>query len=210
MYTHTVNDFIDYDGTQLRSHFIYSQSKRFGDGILIFLGKMEVTPEGHMVDLEDVRNDDGIFSPFALQFIIEHFGISLDTAVYRQRLFMSCALEILSEISETVNRLRLEGDDLVLGWGKEKKKLSVSIATKSPTSTLIHTGINIVSVPQGKVKVPTLCLADLVGHFRVNLNAFEKLSDFTKIQEIGIEIADLYKFEVEAINIAQSKVTAVP
>ena len=92
-----------------------------------------------MVDLEDVLNDDFIYSKKMLHFIVEIFGVSLKEGVLVQRLFSSV---IEDKINQKLGGaiLKRRGDDLFF---KDIQKLSVSICTASPTSILIHTGLNI-------------------------------------------------------------------
>ena len=91
-----------------------------------------------MVDIEDVINNEPIYSKYMLSFITEQFGIGLSEGVLRQRLLITIIKELLEERGIFVIR---NGDDLMI----DGKKLSVSIATKSMTSVLIHTGLNILS-----------------------------------------------------------------
>ncbi len=73
-----------------------------------------------------------------LSFITEQFNVELVEGVFRQRLLMCCIKEALEKRGFVVRR---SGDDLFVN----DRKLSVSIATKSMTSVLIHTGVNILS-----------------------------------------------------------------
>jgi uncharacterized protein len=141
---------ICYDGTQLRSHWVYGQSGLLGDAIAAFVGPADV-PTAHMCDLVDVRNDAPIFSRSMLHFIVEHFDAGLPLAVARQRLLVAIAAD---ELRPACPALARSGNDLFAG----EKKLSVSIATASPVSTLIHFAINVESAG---TPVPTLGLADL-------------------------------------------------
>ena len=72
------------------------------------------------------------------------------------------------------------------------KKLSVSIATKSTTSILIHTGLNIVS--EG-APVKASGLTSELG--------------ITDIKEFALEIMKRYSEELEDINLASTKVRGV-
>lgn len=76
---------------------------------------------------------------------MEVFGLPLREGVLIQRLFttiMKSKIEdCLSETRDDV-ALRRFGDDIFVN---DAKKLSVSICTVSPTSTLIHAGLNIES-----------------------------------------------------------------
>lgn len=128
---------IKYTGAELCPHFIYKNFKIAGDAIICFKGPVEVNLS-EMVDIEDVINNEPIKSDKMANFIIEVFNSNLEEAIFRQRLFISIIKETLEDMGITVKR---KGDDLFYN----NKKLSVSIATKSTTSTLIHTGINLVS-----------------------------------------------------------------
>ncbi len=130
---------ITYDGTQLRSNWVQGQTGTKGDVIAAFMGPADV-PIENMVDLEDVAKNAPIFSQKMLHFIVEHFDCDLDLAIARQRLLTSIIVEELNSMiaSDHVKRF---GDDIYDG----DKKLSVSIATSSPVSSLIHFAINILS-----------------------------------------------------------------
>ncbi|MGC8765148.1 MAG: DUF366 family protein [Brevinematia bacterium] len=127
---------IKYDGTQLSSHFAYKNFKLAGDSIVAFIGPVEVKLD-EMVDIEDVINKEPIYSDLMLNFIIEVFGFELKGLVALQRLFVC----IIKETLEAMGKIKLsrEGDDLFY----DGRKLSVSIATVSPVSGLIHTALNI-------------------------------------------------------------------
>ena len=149
---------IPYTGKDLRSHFIYDQFDFLGDALVAFAGPCEVTLD-HMVDLEDVKLKRPIYSENMLHFLGEFYGIDLETTVVYQRLLMALMLEELRKrVSPSPqpmasppwraspsrgegDRIFRSGDDLYEG----EAKLSVSIATLSPVSTLIHAGVNISS-----------------------------------------------------------------
>jgi len=126
---------IKYIGSQLVPHWIYKNFNIKGDAVVAFTGECEVKLS-EMVDIEDVINNEPIYSRNMLSFISEQYGISMNEGVLRQRLLISIIKEVLEEYSITVKR---NGDDLFV----KDRKLSVSIATKSLTSILIHTGLNI-------------------------------------------------------------------
>lgn len=137
MKTKFIDEEIKYIGSQLSPHWIYKNFKLQGDAIVAFQGECKVDLT-EMVDIEDVINNEPIYSKYMLSFITEQFGISLSEGVFRQRLLMCIIKELLEEKGVFVVR---NGDDLMI----DGKKLSVSIATKSVTSILIHTGLNILS-----------------------------------------------------------------
>jgi hypothetical protein len=140
---------VAYTGQELRSHWLFHRFGLRGDAAAAFLGPCEVALE-HMVDQADVAAGDSIRAALMLHFIIEHFDTDLTRAVLRQRLLVCLARELLAG----VNDVRRSGDDLFVN----ERKLSVSIATASPVSTLIHFALNV--DPTG-APVPAVGLAEL-------------------------------------------------
>lgn len=135
-----------YDGSQLHSHWIYDSTGQLGDSLVAFVGPCDVSLE-RMVDLEDVRHQRPITSQAMLHFIGEFFNIDLPQTILLQRLLVSLMQQrIDAPLQRTTNDL-YEGEH----------KLTVSIATASQVSTLLHAGINISS--KG-TPVPTKGLED--------------------------------------------------
>ncbi len=135
---HLIPDEIPYTGKELSNHWTYRNFGILGDSVVAFIGPCQVDLQ-NMVDLEDVLNDDYIYSKKMLNFIVEVFGISLQEGVLLQRLFSSIIQDRINAMSpDTLVKRR--GDDL---FYQDTAKLSVSICTVSPTSILIHTGLNI-------------------------------------------------------------------
>ncbi len=130
-----IEERIKYDGNQLQPHWIYINYNLLGDAVIAFTGETHV-PVKKRVDISDRMEREYIYSPHMLNFIIEHFNHDLNLAIHRQRLFIVVIKEELERLDINVTRI---GDDLYVGKGK----LSVSIATATPISTLIHVGVNI-------------------------------------------------------------------
>ena len=126
MKTQFLDQEIKYEGWQLSPHWIYKNFKIQGDATVAFIGECEVKLT-EMVD---------IYSKSMLSFISEQFNVGLVEGVFRQRLLICIIKEALEKRGFVIRR---NGDDLFF----EDKKLTVSIATKSVNSILIHTGINI-------------------------------------------------------------------
>ena len=110
-----------------------------------------------MVDGEDLLAKAEIRGDEMLHFIIEIFDRDLFSGVALQRLFASIVTDHLNIAG--INglggkELHRKGDDIYL----EHKKLSISIATKSPVSTMVHFAMN---VTNKGTPVPTLSLEDL-------------------------------------------------
>lgn len=122
---------------KLYSHFAFTHFGIRGDAIVAFLGGCDVRGD-ELVDLADRRAGETIVAAQMLHFIVEHFGVPLAEAAWRQRMLVVIAREVLQARLPGVILSR-RGDDIYVGGGK----LSVSIATVSPTSALIHFGINV-------------------------------------------------------------------
>ena len=183
MQTYFIEKEIKYIGSQLAPHWIYKNFNLIGDSIVSFIGEVDVDLS-EMVDIEDVINNEPIYSKKMLNFIIEQFNISLYGMVCAQRLFISIIKEVLEGYGCIVKR---DGDDLFF----DNRKLSVSIATKSITSCLIHTGLNII-----KEGAP------------INVSDLSEIG-ITDIQKFANEIMKKYKEEIESIKNAVYKVRGV-
>lgn len=181
MHTKFIEEEIKYSGDQLAPHWIYKNFNLQGDAIVAFCGECEVKLT-KMVDVEDVINNEPIYSKLMLNFIIENFNIDLIQGVLRQRLLITLIKETLEEmIPDSVVR---SGDDLFV----QGRKLSVSIATKTYNSVLIHTGINI--NPEGAP-------IDAIG-----LDSLKILDIKTFAQTIMLK----YSHEIDDIILASTKV----
>ncbi|MGV3525688.1 MAG: DUF366 family protein [Candidatus Sericytochromatia bacterium] len=148
--THFMDESQAYTGAELCSHWIYRHLGLQGDAAVAFVGPCRVQLS-EMVDLADVHANAPIFSESMLSLIIEHFQADLRSMVLRQRLLTAQARDLLLEAG--CHHVIRKGDDLYDG----ANKLSVSIATVSPVSGLIHFGINVSSA---HTPVPTRGLQD--------------------------------------------------
>lgn len=133
-----IEEEIKYIGSQLAPHWIYKNFEILGDAVVSFIGEMDVKIT-EMVDIEDVISNSPIYSKKMVSFILEHFEMGLSEAVTRQRLLICIIIEELKKLICEDIKISRSGDDIFI----EDKKLSVSIATKSTTSCLIHIGLNI-------------------------------------------------------------------
>ena len=184
MNTKYIDEEIRYIGSQLAPHWIYRNFKLQGDAIVAFVGECKVDLT-EMVDIEDVINNEPIYSKYMLSFITEQFGIGLSEGVYRQRMLICIIKELLEKRGIFVVR---NGDDLMI----DGRKLSVSIATKSMTSVLIHTGLNIIS-EGAPVKA-----SGLTSELRIQ-----------DIKEFAVEVMNKYAEELDDISLACTKVRGV-
>jgi hypothetical protein len=185
MKTKWIEESFTYDGTQLRPLFSYMNHGLLGDSIVSWQGPCEI-PFEHMVDGEDLREESPICGGNMLHFIIEKFETSLFAAVSLQRLLASLAIDLLNELNPSLKGLFRTGDDIFI----EDKKLSISIATQSPTSSMIHFAVNITN--EG-TPVKTLSLEDL----NINPISFSK------------KLMERFSKEVLSIQEATQKVYAV-
>ena len=177
---------IKYTGEQLAPHWIYKNFHIMGNAIVAFIGECEVNLK-HMVDIEDVINNEPIYSKKMLNIIEENFNVSLEEMVYKQRLLVTLTKELIEKKSPNIKIIR-NGDDLYI----ENKKLSVSIATRSITSCLIHFGLNI------NATGAPVNAADLIKDAKID-----------NIEEFVKELLDEYKNETQDITFAVSKVRGV-
>lgn len=137
-----------YDGSQLSSLYAYLNHGVLGDSVLAWVGKCDISVD-NIVDAEDLLAGHKIYSENMLHFIVEVFDVSLFAMASLQRLMGSLTKDLMYQ--KTGQYLVRKGDDLYTSNPdfmpvKDKdKKLNISIATQSPTSSLMHFGINISS-----------------------------------------------------------------
>ena len=176
------------DGSQLHSLFAYLDHGILGPSIVSWQGACNI-PFDHMVDGEDLLAKAVIEGDEMLHFIIEVFDRDLFSGVALQRLFASITRDYLQTAAAKVlgtESLRRDGDDIY--WND--RKLSISIATKSPVSVMVHFAMNVTN--EG-TPVKTLSLGDL------NL-------DPKKVSE---DLMGLFKREFQDILVATQKVRPV-
>lgn len=178
-----VENNMKYTGGELTSHWIYRNFGILGDAVVAFIGEVDVSRD-RMIDLSEAIDKSYIYSPSMLNIMIEHFDHDLNLAIYRQRLLMICIMEELQQLGITVTR---RGDNLFSHRGK----LSISIATATTVSTLIHVGLNIST--EG-TPVETAGLQEI---------------GVTDIRALAENIMLRYSLEIEQIYDARCKVRSV-
>lgn len=129
-----------YDGSQLRPLFNYLEHGILGDSILVGVGPCQVETD-HMIDGEDLREGAVIRGDRMLHFLIEVFDRDLFAGVCLQRLMAALAQARLRPVVSAGLHLERRGDDLYLG----DRKLSISIATRSANSVLVHFALNVLN-----------------------------------------------------------------
>lgn len=183
-----IKEKITYDGTQLKSLFAYLTYGVLGNSIVSWTGPCDISFE-HMVDGEDLLAKSPIAGADMLHFIIEIFDRDLFSGVALQRLFTSIIRDYLqTEAHAALGKHQLERDGDDIFWGE--KKLNISIATKSPVSTMIHLAINCTN--RG-TPVETCSLEDL------------KLSP----EKVSQDVMEKFQREFEAVLKATQKVRPV-
>lgn len=173
----------EYDGSQLRSLYAYLNHSILGNSIIAWAGPCRVDFD-KMIDGEDLLQKSAICGDFMLHFIIEIFDQNLMTGVSLQRLFASIVKEYLEKKTQQI--FLREGDDIY--WNN--KKLSISIASTSPRSTMIHFAINISN--QG-TPVPTCSLSDFnLSSTEVAQSLLESFKkEFISVQEATWKVKNL-------------------
>ena len=145
LYTAYLKEKIPYTGKELRPQWISQKTRHFGDAVLAFRGPCMVETT-ELVDLEDARQGAFIRAEEMLHFLGEFFAESLNETILKQRLWIANFAEHLrKQIDSQKFSVLRKGNDLFLQKkeGGEAMKLSVSIVTASPISTLFHFGVNI-------------------------------------------------------------------
>ena len=183
METEFIRGAITYTGEQLRGHYIYKEYSLRGDAAVAFGGSANVEEE--MVDWVDRKARAFIYSPQMVHFLVEHFGISLREGVWRLRSLIFLIKEEI-ERQNPKSSVRRRGNDLFVG----KRKLSVAIATASPTSVVMHVGVN---VRTKGAPVPAIGLKEL----RISPVSFAK------------QILQMYSAEVDKVDLETTKVRGV-
>jgi hypothetical protein len=141
-----------YDGTQLRPHFLLFRFGVAGDAAVVFRGPADVKGAA-LVDLEDRAQSHFIRSADMLHLIVERFDADLVQGIFLQRMIAAIVADLV-RAKVPARAVSRNGDDVRV----DGRKLTVSIATASPVSTLIHFGVNV--DPAG-APVPAAGLAEL-------------------------------------------------
>lgn len=140
LFTKILPGTIPYTGRELSAHWIAKKTEHFGSSVVAFRGPCEVASE-EMVDVEDSVRNLFIRSEEMLHFLGEWFEGDIRAAVLTQRLFIASFAEALLALRPQL-KIERRGNDLYVHDGGVRK-LSVSIVTATPVSTLFHFGVNI-------------------------------------------------------------------
>ncbi|WP_409201051.1 DUF366 family protein [Methanobrevibacter sp. DSM 116169] len=131
-----LDEFLKYDGSQIDPFWAFKFLKIKGSSIITWIGPMNIASD-NIKDFEDI--DLEIKSANMTHFILEFFDIqppNIEIAYMRQRLLVMIFKEELHKQNIISTR---SGDDIFVSG----RKLTVSIASISPTSMKIHFGFNL-------------------------------------------------------------------
>lgn len=172
-----------YDGRQLRPLYAYMEHGLLGDSAVAWTGACSI-PFKLMKDGEDLRDQAAIEGGNMLHFIVELFDRDLFSAVAVQRLMASMIKDLIEKESAVAVKAGADffrsGDDLYL----KKKKLSISIATRSPVSVMVHFAVNITNAG---TPVPTCSLSEDFGIKNVKAFAEQVLEALKRETESMLE-----------------------
>ena len=137
MKTQLLEQEIKYEGWQLSPHWIYKNFKMQGDATVAFIGECEVKLT-EMVDIEDVINNEPIYSKSMLSFISEQFNIGLVEGVFRQRLLICVIKEALENYHENGLAVLETAEAIVLADGSCAQQDTIYISTDEDVSINIE------------------------------------------------------------------------
>ncbi len=183
MHTLFLSKKMKYDGQQLAPLYNYLEHGVLGDSVVSWVGACDI-PFEHMIDGEDIREAAKIAGDEMLHLVFELFQFPLSSAVAFQRLLGEILILLIQEKGSQKVELKRRGDDVF--WGD--KKLNISIATCSQTSSLIHYGVN---VTNSGTPVETCALSDF---------------GITKPEEFAQSFMDACKAEYHSLKRAMVKV----
>jgi hypothetical protein len=134
---------VTFDGSQLTPLWACANADIVGDAIISFRGPLDVPPE-RMPDVENRGRGKSLVAQDMVHFVVEYFGCDLECSMLIRRLLVSVAADALrDETLEDVD-IEREYDDIYAYMPDEedRRRLSVSSATVSRVSGLVHLGMN--------------------------------------------------------------------
>lgn len=153
----------EYTGVELRPQIIATLLGKplDDDAILAFIGPAGVGPQD-LVDMEDRLEEEVITSDKMLHFLVELFGYRIWPTVLFQRWLVELVTARINYLRQNIDCwIYTRGDDIMVDFTEDPiGKLSVSIATVSAVSGLIHLGLNVTN-DGTPIAVDTACLDDL-------------------------------------------------
>ena len=195
----TTDEFPIYDGGLIHNRFAYKllrdEVSPIGN-IIAFRAPMKVEGAG-MIDLEDVLENDYIYSKDAINFCWEIPHLDPFGAVAFQRLLNTQIASVLFNIIQAP--IEVSGDDIFIiesftdneGEKQERGKCSVSITYSKDNVALGHTGINVYAGSKApKFAYSTRMSDDQCQHFMKGvIDVFTKLVQSVFIATTKIIVA---------------------
>lgn len=188
-----VDEIFEYDGSQINPSWAFQEFGIYGSSIITWIGPVNITPD-NLKDFADVGLE--IKSNYMVNFICEFFDQqppNMRIAYLRQRLLVMIFRELLTEYGIQTKR---EGDDIFV----DGRKLSISIASISLSSSKIHFALNLEDKGTPS-DVETIGLFDIrVNDNKVftNDNLLDLINETVKrfINELEIIESDISKTKV--------------
>lgn len=189
LFTKILEKEITYFGAELRPHWVAEQTKNFGSALVAFRGGADVRTDA-LVDIEDREANTFIKAKSMVHFLGEFFEGDLNWAVAQQRLLTVIIQEALVD-AKLGGTFRRDGDDLYWRQSDDSKwrKLSVSIVTGSPVSSLLHFGINL---------DPAGAPVDAVGLDEIGIEDWAEFAAAV-LQRFSAELASQWKARTKVI-----------
>ncbi len=131
-----IDEIFEYDGSQINPSWAFQEFGIYGSSIITWIGPVNITPD-NLKDFADVGLE--IKSNYMVNFICEFFDQqppNMRVVYLRQRLLVMIFREILGEYGILTKR---GGDDIFVCG----RKLSISIASISLSSSKIHFALNL-------------------------------------------------------------------
>ena len=189
-----IDEIFEYDGSQIDPSWAFQEFGIYGSSVVTWMGPVNIAAD-NLKDFADVGLE--IKSNYMVNFICEFFDQqppNMRIAYLRQRLLVMIFREILTEHGVKTER---EGDDIFV----DGRKLSISIASVSLSSSKIHFALNLrdEGTPDD---VDTIGLYDIVDENN------EQIFNEDNLMDLINETADRFIDEVETIekDISKTKV----
>lgn len=188
-----VDEIFEYDGSQINPSWAFQEYGIYGSSVITWIGPVNITPN-NLKDFADVGLE--IKSNYMVNFICEFFDQqppNMRVAYLRQRLLVMIFRETLAEYGVETKR---EGDDIFV----DDRKLSISIASVSLSSSKIHFAFNL----EDKGTPDDV---ETIGLYDIEINNQQIFNEDNLVDLIN-EVVDRFIKELETIenDISKTKV----
>ena len=188
-----VDEIFEYDGSQINPSWAFQEYGIYGSSVITWIGPVNITPN-NLKDFADVGLE--IKSNYMVNFICEFFDQqppNMRVAYLRQRLLVMIFRETLAEYGVETKR---DGDDIFV----DDRKLSISIASVSLSSSKIHFAFNL----EDKGTPDDV---ETIGLYDIEINNQQIFNEDNLVDLIN-EVVDRFIKELETIenDISKTKV----